>query len=143
MKTSYTAAIVLALASLATTQAMAAFTPTDARDTKDDLTGMTYREIADGVNAARSGVYSKTREQVRAEAIAAQRSRDAGDTKIEGTGGMTARQIATGVEAAKSSVHSKTRAQVRAEAVAAQRSRDARDTKDDLTGMTYREMSGS
>lgn len=143
MKTSYTAAIVLALASLATSQAMAAYTPTDARDTKDDITGMTYREIADSVNAARSGVYSKTREQVRAEAVAAKRSLDASDAVIENTGGMTAREITAGVATAKSGVYSKTRAQVRAEAVAAQRSRDARDTKDDLTGMTYREMSGS
>lgn len=143
MKTAYTAAIVLALASLATSQAMAAYTPTDARDTKDDITGMTYREIAAGVNAGKSGVYSKTREQVRADAVAAQHSVDAGDTKIGNTGGMTARQIATSVEAAKSGVHTKSRAQVRAEAVTAQRSRDARDSKDDITGMTYRELSGS
>lgn len=143
MKNSYTAAIVIALATLATSQAMAAYTPTDARDSKDDITGMTFREIAAGVNAARSGVYSKTRDQVRAEAVAAQRSRDAGDTKIDGTGGMTARQIAADVAVARSGVYSKTREQVRAEAVAAQRSRDARDNKDDLTGMTYREMSGS
>ena len=45
MKTSYTAAIVLALASLATSQAMAAYTPTDARDNKDDITGMTYNPL--------------------------------------------------------------------------------------------------
>jgi hypothetical protein len=142
MKNSYTAAIVIALATLATSQAMAAYTPTDARDNKDDLTGMTFREIAAGVNAAKSGVSGKTREQVRAEAVSAQRSLDAGDTKVSNTGGMTSRQVAAGVAAARSGVYSKTREQVRAEAVAA-RSHDARDNKDDLTGMTYREMSGS
>lgn len=143
MKTSYTAAIVLALATLATSQAMAAGTPTDASDNKDDISGMTYREIAAGVNAAKSGVSSKTRDQVRAEVIAAQGSQDATDTKIGNTGGMSARQVAAGVAAAKSGVSGKTRDQVRAEAVAAQSSRDARDNKDDLTGMTYRELAGN
>jgi hypothetical protein len=58
MKTTYTAAIALALVTLVTGQAMAANIPAEA----------------------------KTRAQVRAEAVAAQRSLDARDTKDEFTG---------------------------------------------------------
>jgi hypothetical protein len=113
MKTTYTAAIALALVTLVTGQAMAANIPAEA----------------------------KTRAQVRAEAVAAQRSLDARDTKDEFTG-MSYREMSAVAEAAKSGVYTKTRAQVRAEAVAAQRSLDARDTKDEFTGMSNREMFG-
>lgn len=142
MKTSYTAAIALALATLATSQTMAANIPADTRDTMDFRTGMTYRELFAGVDAAKSGVYNKTRDQVRGEAVVVQHSRDARDAK-ETFSGMSFREIATGVEAARSGVYSKTREQVRDEAVAAARNRDARDAKVSFTGMSAREMFGN
>lgn len=133
MKTTYTAAIVIAIASLAAGQAMA--------DTTDPITGMTHSELSAAVEAAKSGVHTKTSAQVRAEAVAAQRSLDARDTKDPITG-MSHRQLSAAIDAAQSGVYTKTRAQVRAEVVAAQRSLDARDTKDSITGMSYREMFG-
>jgi hypothetical protein len=114
MKTTYTAAIVLALATLVAGQAIAA-----------DIQ-------ADG----------KTRAQVRAEVIAARSSLDARDTK-DPVSGMTFRESSAGLDAAKAGVSDKTRAQVRAEAIAARSSLDARDTKDPITGVSYREMFGN
>ena len=113
MKTTYTAAIALALVTLVTGQAMAANIPAEA----------------------------KTRAQVRAEAIAARSGLDARDTKDNITG-MSYREIFGEIGATTAGVNSKTRAQVRAEAIAARSSLDARDTKDTITGMSYREMFG-
>jgi hypothetical protein len=113
MKTTYTAAIALALATLVTGHAMAANIPAD----------------------------GKTRAQVRAEVVAARSSLDARDTKDDITG-MSPREMFGEVGATKSGLYSKTRAQVRAEAIAARSSLDARDTKDDITGMSPREMFG-
>ena len=90
MKTTYTAAIVIALATLASGQAMA-FSKASAEAT-EPMTGMTFRNISANAAAANTGVSSQTRAQVRAEAVAAQRSRDSRDTKEPMTG-LTYREL--------------------------------------------------
>jgi hypothetical protein len=92
MKTTYTAAIVIALATLASGQAMA-FSKASAEAT-DPMTGMTFRQIsADAdADAARAGVSGKTRAQVRADVQDARRNADSRDTKEPMTG-MTFREL--------------------------------------------------
>ena len=139
MKTTYTAAIVLALATLVTGQAMA-FSKASAEAT-DPMTGMTFRQISADADAAKAGVSGKTRAQVRAEVQDARRNADSRDTKEPMTG-MTFREILADADVAKAGVSGKTRAQVRAEVQDARRNADSRDTKEPMTGITFRELSG-
>ena len=139
MKTTYTAAIVLALATLVSGQAMAGITPGEAKET---TTGITFRALSTGVQAAKSGISSKTRAEVRTEVLDVRQHTDGRDNQDDITG-LTYRELSTGAAAAKTGVSSQTRAQVRAVAVTAQRSRDGRDLVEPNTGLTYRELSGS
>jgi hypothetical protein len=139
MKTTYTAAIVLALATLVTGQAMARIIPSEAKET---VTGVTFRELSTGVQAAKSGLSSKTRAEVRTEVLDVRKHTDGRDNQDSLTG-LTYRELSEGAAAAKTGVSSQTRAQVRAVAVTAQRSRDGRDLVEPNTGLTYRELSGS
>lgn len=139
MKTTYTAAIVLALATLVTGQAMARIIPSEAKET---TSGITFRELSTGVQAAKAGVSGKTRAEVRTEVLDVRQHTDGRDNQ-DAISGLTYRELSTGAAAAKSGVSSQTRAQVRAAAVTAQRSRDGRDLVEPSTGLTYRELSGS
>jgi hypothetical protein len=139
MKTTYTAAIVIALATLVSGQAMAGITPGEAKEIN---TGFTFRELSTGVQAAKSGISSKTRAEVRTEVLDVRQHTDGRDNQDTITG-LTYREMSTGAAAAKTGVSSQTRAQVRAVAVTAQRSRDGRDLVEPNTGLTYRELSGS
>jgi hypothetical protein len=139
MKTTYTAAIALALATLVTGQAMARIIPSDA---KDNATGVAFSELSTGFQAAKRGVSAKTRAEVRTEVLDVRQHTDGRDNQDANTG-LSYRELSTGVAAAKSGVSSQTRAQVRAAAVTAQHSRDGRDLVEPNTGLSYRELSGS
>ncbi len=135
MKNAYATSIVLAIAALAAGQAMAAGTA--GGDIVDTETGLKFSQMFPGRYEAAT-TQAKTRNEVRAEVVAARGVSNGGDV-VDTETGLKFSQIFPGrYEAA--TTQAKTRAEVRAELAAARSNSKRGDIVDSITGLKFREM---